>query len=155
MDLQWNGTGKSFLLSVNGNEELRAKVKAFKNNIYIDFRVWVKYNNLDKLYPTKKGVNLTVDEFEKFRDFVSFFPSELMWLNERQNVSCAVYEGGLKMVSNKRNPAEVIIPRDALSALLKKIANIKTIVTSEKFKLQKRVKKEVVENCITSQQILQ
>ena len=62
----------------NHNEEIRASVRTFKDQTYIDLRAWVeKESGHAEFSPTKKGIRLDVYTFPEFKRAVLALEGEL------------------------------------------------------------------------------
>jgi hypothetical protein len=55
-----------------GNRNIKIEPSEFKGKMYVSIREWYTPEGSDKLLPGKKGINLTIDEWneivEKFDD---------------------------------------------------------------------------------------
>ena len=77
-----NSSKQAKMFSLGGNRQNFATVSLFNNEIYIHVRKYFK-NDTGNLYPTKKGVALTVPEFRQLESVV-------------QEINCEIRQLGLQ-----------------------------------------------------------
>ena len=53
---------KVYSIERNENEEIRLTLKEYKSKKYVDIRIFFQPQNEKEMYPTKKGITITVGQ---------------------------------------------------------------------------------------------
>ena len=84
-------------LGQRGNENsIRVMVKEFQGKIQVHIRHYYKTKDEDRWYPTKKGVALSLEEWDKFNEEFAAIDSEVRRLRSQNEQVVPVPPTGVK-----------------------------------------------------------
>ena len=85
-------------LGQRGNENsIRVMVKEFHGKIRVHIRHYFKTKDEDRWYPTKKGVALSLEEWDKFNEKLATIDSEVRRLRSQNEQVAPVPPTGVKI----------------------------------------------------------